>query len=511
MYQGNKQLRSAGEEVEYTREMIDEYIRCKEDIIYFAENYFYITSIDKGKIKIPLYDFQKKVLKAYTDPPDGKSHIITMMARQMGKTTISSVYMLHYILFNKDKTVAMLANKEKTSLEIMRRVRMAFEGLPNWLQQGIVEGGWNKSSIHLENGVRLIAATTSSDSISGETVSLLYMDEFAKVKSHVADDFITATLPVISSGKTSKVIMVSTPLGMNHFYDFWTKARRNENDFFPVKVPWWEHPDRDEEWKERTLRLLNGDEARFNQEYGCRFLGSTSTLIDPDVLERIEYKDPLTYKWNGVFKIFEKPEPNTLYILGIDTAKGTGRDYSVVQVLKIDGEKKIKQVAVYRNNKIDTHEFAQVCISISDYYNNAHMMIENNAEGGETANVIWYEYENENILNCDAKGIGIRSTKKSKLAANLLIKRYIEAGWLELLDKDTVMELSRYIEVSGLSQIFRAETRTTHDDCVTALLWGMYFITTEFFDGKDLEVKNIDEKYNIDDDDGGPMIFYDGE
>lgn len=873
-------------------------------------------------------------------------------------TTVSTVYLLHYILFNKDKTVAILANKEKTALEIMRRIRMSFESLPIWLQQGVIEGGWNKSSVQLENGVRLIAATTSTDSISGEAVSLLYMDEFAKIKEHVADDFITATLPVISSGKTSKVIMVScvaddtfvltpngikevsdfvdynkvedgsvgyevepyrivghgglknghimcnsglvntkiitspssmnecslkhqwfvcdsgkygwkktfdltgdeyvaieyghdlwgnddsvpnvklndykgsrtndyridtitedfaylmglyisegssckrikpdgsivyngititcgdfvagvlerlkykfscsdglhhrisskmlcdimislgfdlsrtanfkiipkrlfgmsrkniiamlqgimdgdgssqknrgtvciktsskrlmqqmralfnnfgilstwcegdngptelckkidsryyaielnktmskkyydiigfrferkqfnesflprtitrdrhdvipyskdlivalkseypedyrklvdrgimkgnykhaphfnrmfvlrhkqfllslnnpilndlcvfvnenikwekitnivdskskvydfslnetndsmchsvlynnvlghqTPVGLNHFYDFWSKARRGENDFYPIKVPWWEHPDRDEDWKNRTLRLLNGDEARFGQEYSCRFLGSTSTLIDPDILERIDYKDPVDYKWNGLLKIFEKPEDGKLYILGIDTAKGTGRDYSVVQVLKIDDEKKIKQVAVYRNNKINTHEFAQVCISISNYYNNSHMMIENNAEGGETASVMWYEYENENILNCDSTGIGIRSTKKSKLAANLLIKRYIEEGWLEILDKDTVMELSRYIEVDGMSQVFKAETRNTNDDCVTALLWAMYFIRTEFFDGKDLSVKNIDEKYTIDDNDT-PFIYYD--
>lgn len=505
MFQGNKLLRASGESIEYTKELIDEYIRCKEDIIYFAEKYFYISSIDGGRHVIKLYEFQKKVLKVYDSPPDEKSHIIMMMARQMGKTTVSTIYLLHYIIFNKDKNVAILANKEKTALEIMRRIKMAYESLPNWLQQGIVEGGWNKSSIILENGVRLIAATTSSDSISGEAISLLYMDEFAKVKPHIAEDFITATMPVITSGKTSKVIMVSTPLGMNHFYDFWSGARRNENDFYPIKVSWWEHPDRDENWKIKTLRLLNNDKAKFNQEYGCKFLGSSETLVDADILERIQPLQPVDYKLNGIFKIYEHPVEGGFYIMGVDTAKGTGRDYSVVQVLKIINEHEVRQVAIYKYNKVDTHEYAQVCIGISKYYNNAHMMIENNAEGGETANTIWYEYEYDYIINCDKKGIGIRSTKKSKLVANLTIKRYVENGWLQLVDKDTVAELSRYIEVS--TNVFKAETRTTHDDCVTALIWAIYFVTTDFFDDKDLTVKKIEEKYNLEEE--IPIIFYD--
>jgi len=240
--------------------------------------------------------------------------------------------------------------------------------------------------------------------------------------------------------------------------------------------------------------------------HNCKFLGSSNTLVDGDILERIEYVQPVATKWNGLFTIFEKPQKDKLYILGVDTGKGTGRDNSVIQVLRIDNEKSVEQVAIYKYNRVDTHEFAEVCIAISKYYNNAHMMIENNGEGGETAQTIWYEYECECILNCDKKGLGIRSTKKSKLAANLNLKRYLENNWLKLNDRDTVVELSKYIEVTP--NVFKAETRTTHDDCVTSLIWGLYFLTTQFFDGKDVGVKTIDDKYDLDDNDDTPLILF---
>lgn len=230
--------------------------------------------------------------------------------------------------------------------------------------------------------------------------------------------------------------------------------------------------------------------------HNCKFLGSSDTLIDGDILESITYKPFVATKWGGLFVIYEKPENKSLYVLGIDAAKGSGRDSSVVQVLKIEDEFKVKQVAIYKYNRIDTHNFAQVCIGISKYYNNAYMMIENNGEGGEVTNIIWYEYECEYIINCDKRGLGIRSTKKSKLTANLNLKRYLDNGWLELNDRDTVMELSKYIEVTP--NVFKAETRTTHDDCVTALIWGLYFLKTKFFDSKDIGVKTLDDKYNID-------------
>lgn len=238
--------------------------------------------------------------------------------------------------------------------------------------------------------------------------------------------------------------------------------------------------------------------------HNCKFLGSSNTLIETDTLETIEFQLPIDYKWNGLFRIYEHPIEGQLYILGIDTAKGTGKDNSVIQVLRVISEQDIRQVAVYMNNRIDTHDYAQVCIAISEYYNGGYMMIENNSEGGETANVIWHEYENENILNCDKVGLGIRSTKTSKLKANLNLKRYLENKWLHLVDKETVNELSKYVEISP--NVFRSETKTTPDDHVTSLLWGLFFVTTDFFDDRDISVKTLDEKYKLDDED--KPIFY---
>lgn len=229
--------------------------------------------------------------------------------------------------------------------------------------------------------------------------------------------------------------------------------------------------------------------------HNCAFLGSSNTLIDPALLERMNTKNPVELKMGSYLNIYEQPIEGAMYILGVDSAKGTRKDYSVIQVLKILNEHNIEQVALYRNNEIDARDFAQVVISVSEFYNQAYIMLENNDVGEQVGNTIWYEYEYDKILNCDKKGIGIRSTRKTKLAANILLKRYVENGWLEILDRYTLYELSRYEEVTP--NVFKAP-RTGHDDCVTSLLWGLYFLTTVFFDGKNLDVKTIDKRYMVD-------------
>lgn len=239
----------------------------------------------------------------------------------------------------------------------------------------------------------------------------------------------------------------------------------------------------------------------------CKFLGSSSTLIDSDILERCMPLDPLTTKWNGGLLIYEPPQPGHLYILGVDSAKGTGNDSSVIQVLKIINEKEVYQVAVYRNNLIIPHDFAQVCISVSQYYNNAYMMIENNDVGSSVCDSIWYEYECDKVLNLDKKGLGIRSTRKSKREANMILKEYADKEYLRIVDQRTLFELSRYEEVRP--DVF-ACGREEHDDCVTSLIWALYFLTTPYFDGKNMDVNEIDDKYKIDDsDDEGPVVIFD--
>lgn len=252
--------------------------------------------------------------------------------------------------------------------------------------------------------------------------------------------------------------------------------------------------------KEKVYTLLQVDSSN-NSYYtnniiskNCKFLGSQSTLIDSDVLERIQFKDPIATKWNGLLQIYKQPLPGGEYVLGVDTGKGIGKDYSVIQVLWIRNEWDIEQAAIYRNNMINPRDFAQICVSVAKFYNNAHMMVENNDIGATVADTVWHEFEYEDLINLDPNALGVRSTKKSKLKANMLLKEYLEKDRLRVCDESTIYELSRFEEIKP--NVFAAG-RHEHDDCVTSLLWALYFVSTDDYDGKNYETKIIDDEYNV--------------
>lgn len=637
MFDGNVSLRGAGETFEYTPEMIREIIRCKEDILYFAEHYFYIQNLDKGKIKIPLWGFQKSLIKAIKEPPNGKKHICILAARQMSKTTVTTIYLLHEMLFRKDYTIAILANREATAIEILGRIQMAYQLLPLWMQRGAVE--YNKKTIRLENGVRVMASSTSSNSIRGfsincvsedgvvtvkyndgtiETLSIktlktkleycgiiqqkhfyknnngievltdagykffqgvtsikqntiklifesgielittpdhnifdnhlnkykavdffgkipnscgvendicvdvqifkdcevcdlidvsdvnrfyynsklvsncIFLDEAAFVPDYIWEDFQASVMPTISSSKNGKIIMVSTPNGLNHFYNIYRGGVLGETDFYSVKLPWHLHPDRDEAWKEGILRS-GYSKQQFQSEYNCKFIGSSSQLIEADALEELTPKEPIDIShYSGALQIYEQPIEGEKYIIGVDPGKGSGNDYSVIQVLKISSVAEIKQVAVFRSNYIKVDKLVDITIGISDFYNECEVMAESNDVGELFCSELWNKKNFERLLNCDKKGLGVRATRKSKLEGNLLLKKYIENGWLSVCDKRTIYELSRYIEVSP--NVFHAEGQNENDDCVSSLIWALYYVTTDFFDGA--EVKSEDGEKN---------------
>jgi hypothetical protein len=502
MFEKNPDLRGANEKIAMTQDQINEYIKCREDILHFAENYYYIQTIDYGRIKIPLWDFQKKMLKILIDPSP-KRHVIVLSARQMSKTTVSALYLLHSMLFSKDCNIAILANNERTSREILSRIQMAYINLPLWLQKGIVE--WNKGSMLLENGVKIIAASTSSNSIRGCTISTLFIDEASFVPQHIWDDFYMSVYPTVSSGKNSKIIMVSTPNGMNHFYDMYRAAVKGENSFKPIKVAWNERPDRDEQWAEDMKRDVGA--KRFAQEFQCKFLGASNTLVDGDVLEKIDTKIPIDQKYSFAMPIYEKPIEGSFYIMGVDSAKGNEADYSVIQVLKIKGKYDLEQVAMYRSNTTNIDAFVQICIGVSEYYNDAYMMVENNDVGALVAEKLWYDWECDRIINVDKKGLGIRATKKTKFEGNMLLQRYVEEGWIKINDERTVYELSRYEETSP--NVYHAAGQNENDDCVTALLWALYFIITPFYDSEESGVMVKKRKENMDDE--MPTFLSDGD
>lgn len=508
MIRGNPLLRAAGEKVLYTPEQIQEYLKCKEDIIYFAENYVKIVTIDKGLQLIKLWDFQKEMIVRLQNPPKDKRHACILASRQVGKSTICRIFLLHYMLFKEDKTVAILANKEKTAIKLMKELKDAYQRLPYWLQVGVKDGGWNKTTIELENEMNVICSSTSSDACRSFTISLLILDEFAFVPDHIANEFISSVYPTISSGLTSRIFCVSTPNGLNHFHQIWNSANYEEDsEYYPIKIDWWKVPGRDKKFKRKTIANLPGGIRQWNQEYGNKFIGSTNNLIDSDILENIVTKKPLKLKFNDKFLIYKEPEKNATYILGIDTAAGTGLDYSVCQVLKINDTYNLEQVAIFRDNKIGTHDYSQICITISKYYNNAMMMIENNGVGNSTCETIWYTFEYDQICNIDPKNIGINANKESKSAACSLLKEYIEKKRLTINDQTTLFELSRFIEKR--KGVFACQEENGNDDTVTSLFWGLFFLKTPYYDPVKSNTIKISKNIENELQDDAPVIVID--
>jgi len=514
MYRGNPNLRDQNESVQYTDELIQEFIKCREDIIYFSEKYVRINTQDYGRQLISFKDrpYQPKILKVFQCPDPIKKDICILSSRQIGKSVICRIAIAHYLIFNKDKKVGILAHQEKIAKELFEELKMLFEGLPLWLQPGVVE--WNKTSIIFSNGSSAICASTSSAAIRGLMLNLLILDEFGFVPNHIANKFINSVLPTISSGKTGRVVIVSTPNGMNHFYNIWKKANEDPlNSYFPIKVNWWEVPGRDEKWKQQQIRSSPNGITGFSQEYGAKFLGSSSSLIEPDVLERISPKDPILFKFQDRLLIYEEPKEGSLYYLGVDSAKGTGADFSCIQVIKVVDDFTIQQVAIFRDNRISTYNFAQICISVSEYYNNAQMMVESNGVGGEVLQSIWYEFEYEHICNCDKVGLGINSNKQNKLSAVINLKEMIEEGFLTVVDQQTLQELSLFVEVS--QNVFKCESDTAHDDSVTALMWGLYVMTTLYYDKKNTDVQKVDKQYlltkKIEEEEDKPIMYFDDD
>jgi phage terminase large subunit-like protein len=283
-YLGNPLLKKGGTPIEWTADLLKEYMKCAEDPIYFAENYIKIVHVDRGFIPIELYDFQKDIVKSISK----HRRVVVNASRQAGKTTTAVAIILHYILFNEYKTVALLANKAASALEILNRIQMAFEALPDWLQQGVVT--WNKGSMELENGCKVIAAASSSSSIRGKSIAFLYIDETAFLNNW--EEFFASVYPTISSGKETKILLTSTPNSLNHFWKICKEAQEDVNDigqgkngYIYKEVRWNDVPGRDEAWKEDTLASISWNMEQFSQEFDCVTSESKIQLLDTETNE----------------------------------------------------------------------------------------------------------------------------------------------------------------------------------------------------------------------------------
>jgi hypothetical protein len=481
-YNGNANLKRENQSIEWTPDLVNEYVRCSQDVVYFTETYMKIISIDKGLINFKLYDYQKEMLQSFAN---NRFNIVTT-ARQAGKSTTTCAFILWYIIFNPDKTVALLANKGDTAREILGRVQLAYQHLPKWLQQGVKE--WNKGSFELENNSRVIAAATSTDSIRGYSINLLFIDESAFIENW--DEFFTSVYPTISSGQESKIILVSTPNGLNHFYSIWVNAVEQRNQYKAIKVLWQNVPGRNEQWKQDTLAAMNFDIEKFDQEYNCEFLGSSGTLIAGWKLKELVHQAPMVER-EGLVQ-YAPPLQNHVYIMICDVSRGKGLDYSAFQLLDVT-QMPYNQVCVYRNNAIAPIDYADTIHRLAKAYNNASVLVEVNDIGEQVSHSLHYDFGYENVLFTENAGRsgkritggfgggsvdkGIRTTKIVKSVGCSIMKLLIEQNQLIINDFHTINELSTFSK-KGTS--YEAESGK-HDDLVMCLVLFAWLSEQQYF------------------------------
>lgn len=498
-YLGNPNLKPVGVQQQFTPDQVKEYIKCANDPVYFVERYVKIVAVDKGLVPFEMYDFQKDLI--------GKLHsnrfVIGKLPRQVGKTTTVGAYLLHYVLFNQNMNVAILANKQSTAIEILGRIKMAYEYLPKWLQQGVIE--WNKGSIVLENGSRILAAATSSSAIRGGSFNCILLDEFAHIPTQIAEEFFTSVYPTITSGQSTKMFIISTPNGLNMFYYYWKGAINNQNGYVAFEVHWSQVPKypggplRDEKWKQEMISKTS--EKQFEQEFECDFLGSSNTLISPAKLHTLVYTKPLLRTKDGM-NIYQEPirkdpdiekSQNHMYFITADVAEGQGKDYTAMTVIDVT-EFPYKVVATYRNNTVSPLLFASVIKTVAKKYNNAYVLIEVNSIGMEVANILHTDLEYENIVKTAMMGrkgqiitegfgptkkvqMGVKTSVLTKKVGCQVLKNLIEEDKLIVEDADVISEFTTFI---SKKQSFEAE-EGHNDDLVMCLVLFSWATRQQYF------------------------------
>jgi hypothetical protein len=509
-YLGNARLKRTGTELSYTEEQVLEIAKCADDPVYFIKKYVKIVNVDRGLIPFDMWDFQEDMVRTFHD----NRFTIAKMPRQVGKTTTTVGYMLWAAIFNEEYTIGILANKGQLARDILGRIQKAYEYLPQWLQQGIMT--WNKGSLELENGSKIFAYATSAAGVRGGTYNLIFLDEFAFVPHNMAVEFFTSTYPVISSGQTSKVIIVSTPNGLNLFYKMWTDAIEKRSTYKTVEVHWSMVPGRDTRWKEETIR--NTSEEQFRQEFETEFIGSSATLISGVKLRSLAFHEPIRVEEN--LYIYEEPIPGHLYIATVDCSEGVNMDYSTINVLDAT-QAPYKQVARYRNNKLPLLFFPTVIYSIAKRYNEAFVLVETNNIGQQVVDILHYDLEYENIYKTEQHHIkgqsissgfkrstsfGIKTTKSVKKIGCANLKTLVENDKLIINDFDTINEMNTFVRVRDS---YAAE-EGSNDDIVMGLVLFSWLTAQSFFkDSTNIDIRKmmLDEQNMLIDETMTPFGF----
>lgn len=479
---GNPNLKRRDTSIEWTADLVKEYMKCSKDAVYFVEKYVKVINLDSGLVPMKLYDYQREMLLSMSE----NRYTIITTARQAGKSTVTCAFLLWYILFNEDKTVALLANKGDTAREILGKVQLAYQHLPKWLQHGILE--WNKGSFVLENNSRVIASATTGSAIRGYSINVLLIDEAAHIENW--DDFFTSVYPTISSGKDTKIILVSTPFGLNHFHQIWVNAINKKNEYNPIMVTWDRVPGRDDNWKQQTLANMNFDEEKFAQEHSCSFHGSSGTLIAGWKLKELVDQIPVK-KHDGLYQ-YKAPVKDRIYVLVADVSRGKGLDYSAFSVMDVSSMP-YDQVCVFRSNEILVADYADVVYHTAKLYNNAYVLVEINDIGEQVPYTLIEHFEYDNVLYTEnggrngkklsagfgaaGKDNGIRTTKTVKHTGCSMLKMLVEQNQLIINDKNTISELNTF---SKKNNTYEAEAGK-HDDIVMGLVLFGWMTNQPYF------------------------------
>ena len=512
-YLGNPNLFKAHTKKEYTEHEIREIAKCMDDPIYFIKTYIKIVNIDEGLVPFDMYKFQEKMVDTFHN----NRFSICKLPRQSGKSTTIIAYLLHQVIFNDNINVAILANKSTTARDLLGRLQLAYENLPTFLQQGVLN--WNKGSLELENGSKLLAAATSSSAIRGGSFNIIFLDEFAFIPANISEQFFSSVYPTISSGKKSKVMIVSTPHGMNMFYKLWNDAENKRNDYVPIEVHWTEVPGRDEKWKEETIR--NTSEAQFATEFECEFVGSVDTLLNPSKIRTMSHKNPIVS--NQGLDMYEQPIKGRDYVITVDVARGTVKDYSAFVVFDVS-QMPYRIVAKYRNNEIKPLLFPHTIEKVARNYNNAHVCVEVNDVGHQVADALQFELEYTNLLMCMMKGragqilgggfskrgaqLGVRMTKQVKRIGCTNLKTLIEGDKLIIQDFNMIEELSTFVR---RGQSWQAE-EGSNDDLVMCLVIFAWISNQRYFKeltDQDIRARMYEEQQNAIEQDMAPFGFLD--
>ena len=489
-YLGNKQLPTSETKFEYTPEMVSELKKCKKNILYFAENFFYIVNLDRGKEKIGLFSCQKRVLRSLRD----NRFVILLSSRQSGKTTMMTIYCLWNACFNEDQRILIVANKEQTAKNIFKRVRLAYEQLPNYLKPGVVEYG--QTSVTFTNGSSIGISTTSSDAGRGESVNVTILDELAFIDNHIVEKFWESVYPIISSSKKSKIFIASTPNGSdNLFYKLYQGALQGENNWRSERIDWWEIPGRDDKWKKDTIKTLGSEEA-FAQEFGNEFLHGGESSINDTLYEQFkrDIREPEFVFDEGRYIVFEEPKEGRQYVAGVDVSEGVNEAASVIQILDITDLTNIEQVAVYHVRDMIPFQFTAKLQEILTQWGRPPVCIERNSCGAQVVEQMKFTHAYENIVSWGAKmgdkkefkRVGILSHTNTKYRGINNMRYWInELKVVKFRDINTLKEFKNFIRYPNNTWGARPGS-DSWDDRVMALVWALIILENEicnkFFD-----------------------------